>query len=1184
LFERAINPQISRHQSSFGIFLVVKENLMIPHKCVALLLTICLLSLCSIPALAQSQTTGRITGTVKDESGAVINGAEVTVTSQATGEERKVMTDSDGNYFVPLLLSGTYTVSITATGFQKFVTNDVKVAITETTTINAILPVGAVQQTVTVDAAPTVVQTEGPQLGRVVDSRSVSELPLATRNFTQILGLSPGAATYLPDNTAVGRNSQNISVNGARVTNNNFQINGIDANSMGTNSAPSLSVPAPETIQEFKVQTSLYDATFGRSGGGNIQAVTKSGSNQFHGTLYEFFRNEALNANNPFLKAAGVGRPELKRNVFGGVIGGPIKKDKAFFFASYQGTRERNGASLINSLSSNILVDPRLTNDRSAATLQAAFGLASINPTSLALLNTKLASGQFLIPTPQAGGRYSGSTPSTFEENQFNSNFDYRFNDANTVALKFFYSNAPQTLTLPSFLGGGPNVPGFGNFQKNNNRLLSAQYVHIFSPTVFNELRAGYNFIRVDAFPKEPVNDSDIGIARANASAFPGLPLIRIAPAAGGIVIGTSPTIDVKAVAPSTTLADTLSLTYGKHNIRTGAEYRYNENNYVLNFFTRGQIDFLNFTSFLQGNALVSVFGSGIGNRSLRATDYNLFAQDDWKVNQKLTLNLGLRYELDLPPYDTRGRIATFDPSLYVPRPLAIGGVPIGPPTGGFVQAGNVISQYDLADVPNVGKRVLNSTDPNNFAPRVGFAYSPLDSGRMVLRGGYGIFYSRTSFQYITLNVIAPPTYVFGARVGVPTAIPFSNPFFAAPAQNQFPTLVPGVALSGTFFDRNIHTPYLQQYNLNVQYELFKDYLFEAAYVGTHGLNLFRQVGINQARLVSASSPVTNAVTGAVITTNTPANASLRAPFQGVSTNGFFQNQSSAQSSYNSLQLSLTRRFSSGLQFLASYTLAKSIDNASGQGGGAGFGGVVNPGAVGETSPILGNQRNNRANRGLSDFDRKHRFVFSALYDLPTPAFAENSTAGRLLLGNWQLASIITSMSGLPIDIVDTGAGSFYGLSGGSAPLARPNLVGDPFSNVPNGYFFNPFAFARPTVLAGQAIPSSNGAAVAGAIGTDIGNVGRNILRGPRQNNVDFSLLKRFKLAETRNIEFRTEFFNLFNHVNYANPISDLNAVLASGGSVDASTGAIINPGAFGRIISTSNNPRLVQFALKFNF
>ncbi|HXM47766.1 MAG TPA: carboxypeptidase regulatory-like domain-containing protein [Pyrinomonadaceae bacterium] len=1151
---------------------------MISKNKIALLGFVFLLLCSSVPVLGQTQTTGRIVGTITDEKGAGIPGAEVAVTNKTSGEERNVVSNESGDFIVPLLPAATYTVVVTSNGFKKFLADDVKVAITETTTLNALLNVGSVTESVTVVATPPIVQTENSQLGRVVDSRAVSELPLATRNFTQILSLSPGAATYLPDNTAVGRNSQNISVNGARVTNNNFQINGVDANSMGTNSAPSLSVPAPESIQEFKVQTSLYDATFGRSGGGNIQAVTKSGGNDFHGGAYEYFRNDKLNANNPYLIASGVARPILKRNIFGGFIGGPIKKDKAFFFASYQGTKERNGASTINSLSSNILVDPKLTNDRSATTLQTAYGLPAINPVALALLNAKLANGQFLIPTPTAAnGTYTGSTPSIFKENQFNLNFDYRFNDRNTLATKFFFSNAPQTLVLPSFLGGGPNVPGYGNFQQNNNRLITMQYVHIFSPTVFNELRAGYNFIRVDAFPQEPVNDSAVGINRVNASIFPGLGLVQINAAAGGIVFGTSATIDVKAKAPSTTVADTLSITRGKHTIRTGGEYRYNENNYVLNFFTRGQIQFANFTNFLVGVPTFSVFGSGIGDRSLRATDYNVFVQDDWKVNRKLTLNLGLRYELDMPPYDTRGRIATFDPALYVPRP-AIGGAVVGPPIGGYVQAGNVISQYDVASMPNVGKRVVNSVDPNDFAPRIGFAYSPLNSGRFVVRGGYGIFYSRTSFQYITLNVIAPPTYVFGVSI-LP---PITNPFFAAPPTSAFPTLVPGVALSGTLFDRNIRTPYLHQFNVNAQYEVYKDFLLEVAYVGTRGRSLFRQVAINQAPLIPTGGSITNPVTGAVITTNTAANAALRSPFQGVSINGFFQNQTTAQSDYNALQVSLTKRFSNGIQFLASYTRAKSIDNASGQGGGAGITGVVNPGGVGETSAILGDQRDNRANRGLSDFDRKNRFVFSALYDLPTPGFAK-SKGGKLLFGNWELAGIATVMSGLPIDIVDTGAGSFYGLSGGSAPLARPNLVGDPFSNVPAGYYFNPLAFARPVVAAGAVIPSSKGAATAGALGTDIGNVGRNLLRGPRQSNIDFSIIKRFRIAESKSIELRTEFFNLVNTVNFANPISDLNAVPAAGFNADGT----IKPGGagrFGQIISTSNNPRLIQLGIKFNF
>ncbi len=1140
------------------------------------LAAILVLSLLAIPyASAQTVTTGQITGTVADPSGAVVRNATVRLDSE-TGNRRESVTGQDGNYVFNLLAPGKYTLRVTAAGFQSAVVKDVEVRITETAAINIPLKIGSATETVDVVSDAALVQTAAPVLGRVVDSRTLTELPLATRNYTQILGLSTGAATYLPDNTSVGRNSQNISVNGARVTNNNFIINGIDANSMGTNSAPSLGVPAPESLQEFKVQTSLYDATYGRSGGGNIQAVTKTGSNAFHGTLYEFFRNENLNANNPFLKAAGVARPELKRNVYGGTLGGPVKKDRIFFFASYQGTQERNAASTINSLSSNVLIAPGLTNDRSQAALLAIFKptpaggnpAATINPTALALLNAKLPGGNYLIPTPQANGRYSGATPSSFEENQFNANIDIRISDRNTLTGKLFSFNAPQTLVLPSFLGGGPNLPGFGNFQQNNGRLASITDTHTFSPTIVNELRAGYNFLRVDAFPQEPINDSDIGIKRVNAASFPGLPLIRVNAAGGGMVIGTSPTIDVKAVSPSMTLADTVSIVRGKHTLRAGAEIRLNENNYTLNFYTRGQIDFLSFNDFLLGNTFVSVFGSGIGNRSLRAWDYNFFAQDDWKVTSRLTVNLGLRYELDSPPYDTRGRISTFDPSLYQPRLLSAGGTPFGPPVGGFVQAGNVISQYEQAGVPKGSNSLLKSNDPNNFGPRVGFAYSPSFNDKFVVRGGYGVYYSRTSFQYVTLNVIAPPTYVFGARVGAPVA----DPFFAAPTPGQFPTLVPGVNLSGTLFDRNIRTPYLQQFNFSTQYALRRDLSLELSYVGSRGTNLFRQVGINQARLVTGNGSITNDVTGAVITTNTPANAALRAPYSGVGINNFFQNQSTAQSVYHSLQTSLTQRFAHGVQFLASYTFSKSIDNASGQGGGAGVGGVVNPGGVGETSGILGNQLNNRANRGISDFDRTQRFVMSGLWTLPLPGSTGSGKFAKYALKDWQLGGILTAQSGLPIDIVDLGAGSFYGLSGGGAALARPNWApgatkDTATSNVPAGYYFNPAAFVRPIIAAGAPIPSSNGSAIAGAAGTDFGNVGRNALRGPKQVNLDFAISKRFAILERYSLEFRADAFNLTNRVNYANPLSDLNAGTA-----------------FGRIISTTNNPRLIQFALKLLF
>jgi hypothetical protein len=279
--------------------------------------------------------------------------------------------------------------------------------------------------------------------------------------------------------------------------------------------------------------------------------------------------------------------------------------------------------------------------------------------------------------------------------------------------------------------------------------------------------------------------------------------------------------------------------------------------------------------------------------------------------------------------------------------------------------------------------------------------------------------------------------------------------------------------------------------------------------------------------------------------------------------------------------MSLTRRFAKGVQGLASYTYGKSIDNSSGTNGGSAD-------TIRDTAIILGNQLDNRAHRGLSDFDRTHRLVVSFLWDLPGASFATKSKTGWLLIAGWQVAGVVTAMSGLPIDITDGGAGSFYGLNNGNNPLARPNwapgaTLSTASSNAPAGYFFNPFAFVRPVVTAGRVIPSSNGMARADGLGTDIGNVGRNVLRGPRQSNFDFSIIKRFRIAEQKNLEFRAEFFNLFNHVNFDNPISNLNVITSSGGSLD-NTGRIINPGDFGRIVSTSNNPRLIQLALRFNF
>lgn len=1137
---------------------------MIKAKAIGLVLGLALTS------FAQTQTTGRIAGTVRDQLGAVIVGASVKTTNQSTAETRMTLTDDSGNFAIAFLSPGVYRLHVESAGFNNFQSESVAVSITETTTVDVQLDVGqVVADPITVASDSAIIKTDSPTLGQVFTERSLAELPLASRNFTQLLALTPGASAYLTDNTIVGRNSQNVSVNGSRVSQNNIQLNGIDAAGASAYVLPlSLPVPALESIAELKVQTSLYDATFGRAGGGSIQAITKSGSNKFRGSVYDYFRNTALTANNPFLKAAGVRRPVLERNVFGFVLGGAIKKDRAFFFGSYQTTRERNGASRTNSLSVNVLIDPRLTDDRSEATLRSTY--PTIQPTALAFLRARFPNGQFLIPTPQVNGRYSGSAVSRFREEQFNANFDFRLTQKNWLSAKFFFSNAPAVLARVGVI----NVPGFGARKIQNHRLISIQDVQSFNTDIANELRVGYSYIREDNFPNEPFLDSAFGITRPTADDYPGLPAININQNAGGIQFGTAALQASLATAPTTSLSDTVSITRGHHAFRLGGEIRYYESNFTGNLVTRGTIFFQNFASFLTGTTQIAQIGIGLDDRSFRTTDYNFFAQDDWNISPKLTLNLGLRYELDLPPYETRGRFGAFDPSLYRPRRLLINGLPAGPPVGGFVQANNAITQYDLPDVPNVSKRILNSIDPNNFAPRLGFAYSPFKSNLAVVRGGYGIFYSRSSFQNAGGSSYIQPFYFVGTTFGLNVGSPFAN----ADAGGAFPKFVIGQPLSGNAVDRNNRTPYFEQYNLVVQFGLSENSVLELAYVGTHGRKLFHSITINQARLASPEHPIVNEVTQLPITINTPGNAQLRAPFQGVLLgSNFWIDRTSGTSAYNSLQASFSRRLSRGLQFLASYTFAKSIDDGSGTGGGSGTNGVVNTAQINDTNVGVINSLDGGAARGVSDFDRTHRFVASFLWEVPKPAFASHSKIGRVLFSNWQMSGIVTAMSGLPIDIVDSVAGSLY--VGANAGVGRPNFAAGAnrataTSSIPAGYFFNPLAFVRPRLTGGQPIPSSGGAffadvtcSSANVVCTDFGNVGRNILRGPAQFNIDLSVGKRFRFNEARNIEIRVEAFNLFNTVNFANPISNLNA------GTD-----------FGRIISTSNNPRMIQLAVKLDF
>ncbi len=1086
--------------------------------------------------------TGQLSGTVVDPNGAVVPGAAVKLISQATSQERQVVTDDRGNFALTLLPAGIYKIEISAPGFKTVVSDDVRISVTQTTTLPVRLDPSVVAGMVNVTAEAPLVQQETSQVGRVIEEQTIRQLPLPTRNFQQLLTLSPGTSASVSNNTELGRGDAIITVNGQRTTSNNVRINGIDANSIGTNSTPNIAVPSTDSLQEFIVQTSLYDASQGRNAGGSVEAITKSGANSFHGNAYYFFRNSALNANDFFLNSAGRPRPVLSRNQFGGTLGGPIVKDRIFFFASYQHTRERNGASLTNSLTFPVIPTALRDDNRTAAGLAAAFGLplASINPITVSILNAKLASGQFAIPSATTA---SGLTPisgiSTFRENQFNANIDFKINDKHTLAVKNFFASNPTFQSNYNFAGlgnGSTQLPGTGGSLDIIQDLNSITDTYVFGPNVVNQARFGFSRLRVTSVPEEPFTAAQFGINNPLKNLFPGMPTLTVT---GLFTLGSSPFADQSSRINAYTAADTLSIVYGRHRIRLGGEYRRSQVNFYFDAFSRGQIIFANFANFLSGTG-TSIIGSGVFDRALRVNDLSGFVQDDWKVSNRLTLNLGLRYDFYGYPVDIRGRLVNFIPEQFRAGTTA---APAAPPNG-FVQAGNATNP--LPAVPLVDNALI-AGDKNNFAPRVGFALLLNDSGTLALRGGYGIYYDRLSTRYANTQLLDYP--YLALAVGLPGLLrTLADPFIPVPQPNAFPVnptipspLAPlsplvGVPISGIYIDPKLRTPYVQQYNANVQWEFAKNYLLEVGYVGSKGTKLLQVITLNQ--------PVYNRATNVF---TAPFGSALSV--QKNTAGGIQQVQSTSNSRYNSLQISLTKRFSQGLQLLSAYTLGESVDYYSG-------------GTINELAAVAGDQFNWKLNRGDSDFDRRQRFVTSFVYDLPR--FKVESGFASALVNNWGLNGIVTFQSGTPFSVIDAPNNNIIQRANFASSFS--NIAGSGSAQSRLSQYFNTSAFvlSRP-ILSGTSVGTPNNPNF--DPNNPFGNSPRNLLVGPGQKSVDFSVVKFVPITETVRGEFRTEFFNLFNWANFANPNNN-----------------IAVPSTFGRITSTSAGPRVIQFAFKVNF
>lgn len=1187
----------------------------------------------SSAAFGQGGATGAISGTVVDLNGGTVADAEVQIINSATQVlVRRVNTTTDGSFVATFLPPATYYVVVNKSGFAEAKATSIEVRVTETTRLSVTLKPGTVSETVEISAQVATVETTNATTGQTIGQETVRDLPLATQNYQQLLTLSTGAYSELNASAQLGRGTTKVFVNGQREDNNNYLIEGISATDYNVAQNYYVPLPNPDVIQEFKVQTSLYDATQGRNGGANVNAVLRTGTRELHGDAYEFFRNDALNANEYFHNATSQSRPPVKQNIFGGSLGGPVVKEKfGFFFVNYQGTRQRSALSPGTQINNPGF--PVIPTDRSEASIsQAFFGntTTAIDPVVLKLLQFK--SNQFndpngyLIPsvagTPGSTGQLLVSKTGKYTDDQFTTNWDRDFNHSrDKLSASFFFSNSETYLP---FGAGGLQASLGGTLASSISatdldfpydipvaaRFFSVDETHLFSPTLVNDFRFGYVRMNYSLLNIPPVTVSDLGIDRPTNNLTPSI--YKFTFNTSGFQIGPTPPANQYQIQNNFNFVDEVSWVKGPHSFRFGGEYtRVNLDKQFPQTFN-GQLFFVNqngFTdwqNFLMGAPAFSFGGGGVYNHQYRTNIFGLFAQDDYKVRRDLTLNLGLRVEINGAFYDQLCHIGNIDESLAAANeyPMVYGAC------------------ANRLGVPGLTGSGSDTTFKNSYAtglaPRIGLAYDLSGHNTTTVRAGYGIYYVREdvgtadqlSFQApylpITFGALnpgclneffspnAPPSCWPAGATSSPNALPIAgklDPSFL-PCQAAFlgfpggdttqagqfgcaagsPGSIPTPNLFMLAVPRHFVTPSTQQWNLTLQRELGKLWVLEVGYVGTHAVHL-RETRTNlPARLASLSNPITvTDVNGNTysITEDTTANGPMRSPIPAINGYGGFQIfANDAYSHYNSLQATISRRWGRGY-FQGAYTFSKSSDATS----------------SGNTAlnTAFNDESNLKNSYGPSDFDRPHRLAVSYRYDLPFFSAAQGWK--RQVLGGWSIAGITIFQSGAPFSVLDSGAGTaFLGpgytptLTGSLAPgatIGGSYTTGD-IHNRLNGYL-NPSDFNRAPVL-----PAAQGGD--GTV-TVFGNLGRNAFRGPFQQNWDFSLLKTFPITERVNLRFTTDFFNMWNHANFANPaIADVETALCTP-NVNGCPGTGLIPNSpFGQIFSTTGTPRLIQFSLRLAF
>ena len=1087
-----------------------------------------LCALFSAATLPGQENTGSVTGVVADSADAVVPAAAVSLTGVDQGITKTVRTNERGIYKFDFVTAGHYEVSVVHPGFKKIVERNLVLAVGQTMRVDLRLEVGETTQSLEVVSQTQNLQLESSQVSQVISGTQVADLPLNGRNFNDLIGLNAGV-------TDGGQRASNsgYNLNGSRTDQNMFLIDGQTNANMQNNL---LLKPALESIGEFQIQTATFSAEYGRTGGGIVSLQLKSGTNQFHGSLFEFLRNDKLDANNFFDNevplAAGqtkASRAPLKRNQFGGSVGGPVIKDKLFFFFDYQGTREVVSHSTIQSVPtplerlgdfSKTLMPNQILYQNSL--VGSTFTGQTIPISQLDPVAVKLAN---LYPLPNLPGtlipgqgtinNFSTSASGSDNGDQFDIKLDYQISNKDSVSGH--YNRGKDTTVTPAAFGKlGPCV-GCGvvldllaGSPQATTQGAGITETHLFSAAMVNQFRVGVT--RLHSFFQTSDGGQNlaeqIGLKNVNVSPLTtGLPWFDFSPSPSWI--GTSPfTPEVEGYS-DWQVSDAFSYLKGRHGLKFGYEMHRRADNGSGNFFGKGAYIFVPFftgnafADFMTGRPLVIEQDLTPGTTGLRGQDYGMFIQDDFKVTHRLTLNIGLRYDIFPGFYEEYNRISNLNPLTGTVALAGLNGAP----------------------------RQFVNTNFKNFGPRFGFAYALNAAGTMVIRGGYGISYSNSNNMTSYAGLNPPYTKAFNlTNLSGTTADAIYKIADGLPTQLAVdPAHYDPTKPAGTFrqIDPNSPTPYTQSFSLNIQRLLPGNIVAEVGFVGTKGTHLPGEIQgdptppgdpktVQQRTIYYATIPNVTGITYYI--------------------NGF-------SSVYDSLQAKLEKRFSHGLQGLVTYTYSKSIDNKSGS--------AVTGGSDSNPSSLPMDPFNISLDRGLSSFDRRNRFVAAFNYNLPigrSQAIGGNwNAATDAILGGWQVNGILTLSSGLPFNVFATSSAK----CGCTAGELRPNRIKDgrlPSSQQSPNHWFDATAFTDP------------------APGT-YGNAGRNIIPGPGLANMDFSLFKKFSFGESRSLQFRAEFFNLFNHANFLYPTSTANATWNSGGILTAALPA-----------------RIGQVALKFTF